>query len=101
MVCYRDSFTLPLPFALKHVGVEIATVCGVDGPGSIPGSARFFSSPQRAKGLWGPPSLLFHGYVIIPPRIKREECEADYSPPSSAEVKNGGAIPPFPRIYSW
>jgi hypothetical protein len=26
--------------------------------------------------------------------------EADYSPPSSAEVKNGGAIPPLPHASS-
>jgi hypothetical protein len=26
--------------------------------------------------------------------VKRQECEADHSPVSSAEVKNGGAIPP-------
>jgi hypothetical protein len=31
------------------------------------------------------------------PRVKRE---ADHSPSSSAEVKNGGAIPPLPlRLY--
>jgi hypothetical protein len=28
-------------------------------------------------------------------------CEADYSLPSSAEVKNGGAIPPLPYKSSW
>jgi hypothetical protein len=27
---------------------------------------------------------------------KRQEREADHSPPSTAEVKNGGAIPPLP-----
>jgi hypothetical protein len=27
--------------------------------------------------------------------------EAAHSPPSSAEVKNGGAIPPLPHIPSW
>jgi hypothetical protein len=28
------------------------------------------------------------------PEVKQQECVADRSPPSSAEVKNGGAIPP-------
>jgi hypothetical protein len=28
-------------------------------------------------------------------------CEADHSPPSSAEVKNGGALPPIPNTCSW
>jgi hypothetical protein len=32
----------------------------------------------------------------ISPGVKQLGHEADYSPPSSAEVKNGGAIPPFP-----
>jgi hypothetical protein len=27
--------------------------------------------------------------------------EADHSPPSNAEVKNGGAIPPLPNVSSW
>jgi hypothetical protein len=27
--------------------------------------------------------------------------EADYSPPSSVEVKNGGDIPPFPHTSLW
>jgi hypothetical protein len=27
--------------------------------------------------------------------------EADHSPPSSAEVKNGGARPPLPHMSSW
>jgi hypothetical protein len=29
------------------------------------------------------------------PAIKRQGCEADHSPPSSSEVKNCGAVPPF------
>jgi hypothetical protein len=33
--------------------------------------------------------------------IKRQGCEADHSPPSSAEVKNGGAIPPLPDTFLW
>jgi hypothetical protein len=33
--------------------------------------------------------------------VKRLFCEADHLPPSTAEVKNGGAIPPLPRTSSW
>jgi hypothetical protein len=29
------------------------------GTGSVPGSARFFYSPQRPDRRWGPPSLLW------------------------------------------
>jgi hypothetical protein len=32
---------------------------------------------------------------------KRQEREADHSPPFSEEVKNGRAIPPFPHTSSW
>jgi hypothetical protein len=28
-------------------------------------------------------------------------CEADHLPPSSAKVKNGGAIPPLSHMSSW
>jgi hypothetical protein len=33
--------------------------------------------------------------------IMRPGREADHSPPSNAEMKNGGAIPPLPHTYSW
>jgi hypothetical protein len=33
--------------------------------------------------------------------VKWLGCEADHSPPSSAEVKNGGAVPPLPSTSSW
>jgi hypothetical protein len=32
--------------------------------------------------------------------VKRPGCEAVDSPPSSAEVKNDGAIPPLPHMCS-
>jgi hypothetical protein len=28
-------------------------------------------------------------------------CDADHSSPSSAEVKNNGAMPPLPHTASW
>jgi hypothetical protein len=33
--------------------------------------------------------------------VKRPGREADHSPPSRAEVKKGGAIPPLPHMSSW
>jgi hypothetical protein len=33
--------------------------------------------------------------------VKRQGREADRSPPSSAEVKDGGAVPPFPHKSPW
>jgi hypothetical protein len=68
---------------------------GLDGPHSIPGSARFFSSLQRPDRLWGPPSLLSNGYRAISPGVKWQGRKADHSPLSSTEVKKGRAIPPL------
>jgi hypothetical protein len=36
-----------------------------------------------------------------PLRVHRPRSEADHSPPSSAVVRNGGAIPTLPHTYSW
>jgi hypothetical protein len=33
--------------------------------------------------------------------VKRLRREADHSPPYSAKIKNGGAIPPLPHTSSW
>jgi hypothetical protein len=35
------------------------------------------------------------------PGVKRPGREGDQSPPSSAEVKNGGAIPSLAHMSSW
>jgi hypothetical protein len=35
------------------------------------------------------------------PEVKRPGREADHSSPSTAEVKNGGLIPPLPHTPSW
>jgi hypothetical protein len=34
------------------------------------------------------------------PGVKRQGREASYPPPSNAEVKNGGDIPPLPHVSS-
>jgi hypothetical protein len=37
----------------------------------------------------------------ISPGIKWQELETDYSFPSTAKVRNVGALPPFPHTPSW
>jgi hypothetical protein len=64
--------------------------------GSIPGSARFFSSSQSPDQLWGSLRILASGFQGPFPRaVKRPWLEADHSRPSNAEVKKGGAKPSF------
>jgi hypothetical protein len=67
----------------------------------------FVSSPQHIQWLRGPPSLLFNEYQWLSPLppggLKLQGREAEHSPPSSAEAKNGGSVPPLlPTVFmSW
>jgi hypothetical protein len=37
----------------------------------------------------------------LSPGVKRQGREADHSPPSSVEVKNGRVVPPLPHTSTW
>jgi hypothetical protein len=79
--------------------VGTATSYGLDGRGSIPGKGKiflFFTAPRPALGPTQP-HIQWVPRAISPGK----EREADHSPPSSAEVKNDGAIPPLPHTPSW
>jgi hypothetical protein len=41
------------------------------------------------------------GSSVVSPWVMWPGREADHSPPSNGEVKNGGAIPPLRHIFSW
>jgi hypothetical protein len=67
------------------------------------GKRFFFSAPQGPDRLWGLPGLLYEVQWVgageaVPPGVKWPGCDANQSPPSSAEVKNGGDIPPLPIL---
>jgi hypothetical protein len=81
----------------RDSSVGIATSYGIDGWISIPGSGKnlLFSTASR---LALEPTQVRGN---ISEGIKRPGREADHSSPSSVEVKNGGAIPPFPNMYCW
>jgi hypothetical protein len=50
----------------------------------------------------GTKKLISNGYrEALSPEVKRPRSEADNSSPSSVEVKNGGAVPPFLHASSW
>jgi len=54
-----------------------------------PNKDAFFLLQNRPDRLWGPPSLLFSGYRVHSQVIKWKRREADHSPLSNAEVKDG------------
>jgi hypothetical protein len=41
------------------------------------------------------------GTVALSPGTNGPQRDPDQSPPSNAEVKNGGTIPPLPHMPSW
>jgi hypothetical protein len=75
----------------SSVRVTMVWTAGVRFPDRDEG---FFSIPHRPDRVWG----LSNGYRGISPWVKRSKHEADQLLPSSAEVKNGGDIPPLPIL---
>jgi hypothetical protein len=68
----------------------------------LPVGARDFSlfrSVQTGSGV--PQSPIQWVPRILSPGVKWQGLEANHSPPASAEVKNGGVIPPLPFKSSW
>jgi hypothetical protein len=87
----------------RDASVGITTGYGLDrGVGfRVPVGSRIISSPSRPNRFWGPHSLLSNGYKGLFPRGESGMGrEADHSPPSSVQVKNGGAIPPLHHTSS-
>jgi hypothetical protein len=58
----------------------------------------YSTAPRPALGPTQPP--IQWGTGVLSPAVKRPKRETDHSPPSGAEVKNGGAIPPLPHMSS-
>jgi hypothetical protein len=69
--------------------------------GAIPllhASSLILHSVQTGSGAH--PASFSTGIEIISQGVKRPGREADHSPPTSAEIKNGGAIPLLPHVSS-
>jgi hypothetical protein len=70
----------------------------LDGRGSIPGRGKrlfFYCTASRPALRPTQPPIQFVPEALSP-GVKGPGREADHSPPTSAEIKNGGAIPPLP-----
>jgi hypothetical protein len=92
---FRSLFGKPINFSYLinkrwDCSVGMATRYGLDGGVLFPAGARglflCFTAPKKALGCT-------HSPIQLIPWLKLLEREADHSPPSSAEVKNSGAMP--------
>jgi hypothetical protein len=89
---------LPVLWGIRNqdISVNRAKSYRLIGQNSIPGRVKgFFSTASRSSlrtthhpVQWGSATPSLGG-------------KADHSPPSSAELKNGGAVPPLPHTSSW
>ena len=69
----------------RDSSVRLATRYGLEGPGIESRWRRDFPQPSRPP--WGPLSLLYNGYRVSLPGVKRPGRCVDHPPPPSAEVK--------------
>jgi hypothetical protein len=77
--------------------VSIVTGYRLDSWGSIPDKGKIFLfsiGSRPALGLTQHPIQ----WVLW---VKQPGCKADHSPPSGAEIKNGGAVLPLIHVSSW
>jgi hypothetical protein len=74
---------------------SVGSVAGywLECPGSIPGQCTIFLFSIASRPVLGPTQPP----IRCVPGGKWQEREADHSPPSSAEVSKGRAIPPQPH----
>jgi len=71
----------------RDSSVGVATRYGMGGPGLNPGGGGGEIFPTRPYRPWGPPNLLYNGYRISFPGVKRPGRGVDHSPLTRAEVK--------------
>jgi hypothetical protein len=76
------------PIKSRASSVGIATGYGLDGPGSISGRDRRFFGTSFQIGSGSHSASIQWVARALSPEVKRPGYETDYSPPSSAEVKN-------------
>jgi hypothetical protein len=97
----NNQHTIGESFSFHHFHL----VTGWTVRGSNPGEGEAFRT--RPGRPWGPPSLVYNGYRVSFPRVKRPGRGVDHPPPSSAEVKEiiqlyvySPSGPPWP-VLGW
>jgi hypothetical protein len=96
-------FSLLYRNVVKSRDSWVGTAIGyeVDGRGSIPGRSKRFPFLHSFYNGSGPTLTLIQWVPGTLSRVvNRQGREAERSPPSSAELKNGGAVPPLSRMPS-
>jgi hypothetical protein len=86
----------------RDSSVIIASGYGIDCRGSVPLRGKVFIFSTASRPVLGPtqPPILW-AQAALSPGVKWPDREADHSPPSNAEVKNGKAMPSLPNSSSW
>jgi hypothetical protein len=89
---------------VSEVGIATSYGLGDQGVGArVPVGAKIFYPLCRPDLFCGPPSLLSNGYQgLVPPGVKPQEREADYSPPTTiAEDKKTWIYTPTSPIFTF
>jgi hypothetical protein len=99
--CFPNALSAEM-FCIHGSSVGIATAYGLDGRGSIAGRGNIFLFSITCRRPLGPTQPPIQWVpAALSSEVKWQEREADHSLPSSAEVKNDGAIHPLPHTSSW
>jgi hypothetical protein len=103
-VLHAQQFTLDHLFVVKSrdSSVSIVIGCGLDSHVLIPSKGKIFLFSVMSSPALRPTQFPVQWVSgALSPRLQQPESETDNSPPSSAEVKNGGAKSPLPHMSSW
>jgi hypothetical protein len=83
---------------IRDSSVGIGTVNRLNGRGLIPARDKIFLLSKASRPSLGP---IQWARGVINHGLKRPAREAYHSPPYSAEIENGEAVPPLPHTSSW
>jgi hypothetical protein len=105
---YEDNTVLGKTFSVAYnnlrnrdSSVGIPMGYEMEGRGSIPITGKRLLYSTASRPVLGPAQPPIRCVPrALSPGVKRQGREAGHSPPSSAQVKDGGAIPPLPNASS-